>query len=533
MQLDNVVGPIRFQSQGSGDHVAIVQGGRALSYRELWHEIERFAALFGHIGVQPHERVGIFLENRPEAVIASLAAAAIGAIAVPMNWMLKPAQVQYILSHSDTRCLVTSFARLQVLAPMLEHAAPRIQVVSVDRLGSEIGGNMRTHLAPEFDTRGAGLPERAATIDEDAGLILYTSGSTGQPKGVLLSHRNLIQGACAVASYLRMGRDDRVLCAIPLGFDAGFNQVTSTLYSGGMVVLHNYTRPIEAVRCCEAFKVTGTTGVPPFWMDVGSVEWPEPTRRRLRYFATTGGPMPQPTLQRLRQLFANAEPYLMYGLTEAYRSTYLEPALVDERPGSIGKAIPNARISVRRADGTPCEPREIGELVHTGATVGLGYWNDPEATAKRFRSVEVECGGLRRRLPAVWSGDLAWQDEDGFLYFVGRNDAMIKTCGCRVSPTEVEEVVLASGLAREVVAVGLPDERRGQIIGIALAAAGDRPDEQTLRRDLLRHCRNTAPSYMVPELVVVAEALPRTPNGKFDREQCAAMLTGLLQAQVQ
>ncbi len=529
MQLNNFAGPLKSWADAAGDSVALLHAERSVSYSDLWREIRRFAAMFSQIGIRQGERVAIFLENRPETVIACLGAAAIGAIVVPMNWMLKPPQVKYILKHSAARCLVSSAPRLRLLAPALADLAPDMLFLSVDQRPPEATFAHRLHLAADFGSEPTGAPEFAPTIDEDPAVILYTSGSTGQPKGVLLSHRNMLQGAFSVACYLRMGRDDRVLCAIPLGFDAGLNQVTSTLFTGGTAVLHSYIHALEAVRCCEMFKVTGATGVPPFWMDLLDHPWSRAASGNMRYFATTGGPMPQPTLQSLRKLFPNAEPFLMYGLTEAYRSTYLDPALVDRYPGSVGKAMPNARVSVRRADGTLCAPREIGELVHIGPTVALGYWNDPEATAKRFRPIEVETGGLRRNLPAVWSGDLFWHDEDGFLYFVGRNDAMIKTSGFRVSPTEVEELVLGSGLAREAVALGLPDPKKGQVIGVCLSSSANAPDKQSLKDKVIRHCRTQAPGYMVPEVIFVADQLPRTPTGKFDRERCSEMLQHSLQ----
>lgn len=526
MQLNNLAGPLGFRAQIAPDSVALIHGEKKLTYAALWQEVARFATLFSEIGIDTGERVAVFLENRQETIAACAAAAAIGAIVVPINWMLRAPQVSHILRHCAATCLVSSAARLRMLATVLDTAEATPQLVSVDQVPPELDHALRRHRLEEFWAGSYAIPERAPTIDEDAALILYTSGSTGQPKGVLLSHRNMVNGAFAVASYLRMRPEDRILCATPMGFDAGFNQVTSTLFVGATAVLHNYTRPLEVVRCCDANEVTGATGVPPFWMDISAVDWPDRARKRLRYFANTGGQMPQSTLARLRALFVNAAPYLMYGLTEAYRSTYLNPALVEERPGSIGKAIPNARVSVRRADGSLCEPREIGELVHAGASVALGYWNDPEATAKRFHSLEIDCGGLRRSLPAVWSGDLVWQDEDGFLYFVGRNDAMIKSCGCRVSPTEVEDVALASGLAREAVAVGLPDLRRGQVIALALGGANT-SDEQKLKGGIIRHFRASAPGYMIPEIIVVTEQLPRTATGKFDRERCSEMLAAL------
>lgn len=524
MQLTNLAGPIRSAATTRADAVALLHEGEVLSFGELWDRTRQFGQLLAGLGIGPGERVGVFLENRPETIVAVLGAAAIGAIAVPMNWMLKAGQVRHILIHSAASCLVSSAARLRLLAPVLAEA-PLRHIVSVDQRPPELAGDARVLVSSSGDgAAGANLPDFFPTVDDDPAIILYTSGSTGLPKGVLLSHRNLLVGAFSVASYLRLSPEDRTFCAIPLGFDAGLNQVTSTLFSGGTAVLHSYTRAQEAVRCCVEARVTGATGVPPFWLDLAGHTWPAEARRGLRYFATTGGPLPRALLQDLRQLFPEATPYVMYGLTEAYRSTYLDPDLVDSRPGSIGKAIPNARVRVLQADGTSCEPREVGELVHIGGAVAIGYWNDPEATAARFRPVEVQDGGLRRALPAVWSGDLAWADEDGFLYFVGRNDAMIKTSGFRVSPTEVEDLVLESGLAREVVALGLPDPTKGQMVGVCLATTEAGTDPDGLRRSLLRHFRVAAPGYMAPDAVLVLDRLPRTPTGKFDRERCSEML---------
>jgi acyl-CoA synthetase (AMP-forming)/AMP-acid ligase II len=267
------------------------------------------------------------------------------------------------------------------------------------------------------------------------------------------------------------------------------------------------------VRLCERHRVTALTCVPPLWIQLVGQPWPAASTRHLRYFANTGGRMPQTTLARLRAIFPGARPFLMYGLTEAFRSTYLDPSEVDSRPESIGKAIPNAEILVVRPDGTPCEPYEHGEIVHRGALVALGYWNDPERTAQRFRPCpsagEPHPGGN-----AVWTGDLAYRDEDGFLYFVGRTDDMIKTSGYRVSPTEVEEVAYATGLVGEAVAFGVPDERLGQHIVLAVTGpAGDTCDTETLAKAL----RRDLPKYMRPKRIAVLPRLPRSANGKFDR----------------
>ena len=224
--------------------------------------------------------------------------------------------------------------------------------------------------------------------------------------------------------------------------------------------------------------------------------------------------MPKATLDRLRSIFPNAKPYLMYGLTEAFRSTYLDPSEVDRRPDSIGKAIPNAEILVVRPDGSLCAPGEQGELVHRGALVGMGYWNDPEKTAERYRPAPGREAGLRIPEMAVWSGDLVVRDDEGFLYFVGRNDEMIKTSGYRVSPTEIEEMAYDTGLVRDAVALGVEDPALGQHIVLIASPSANR---QLDTAELLAELKKRVPLYMVPKEIIVRDTLPRSPNGKFDR----------------
>jgi acyl-CoA ligase (AMP-forming) (exosortase A-associated) len=351
---------------------------------------------------------------------------------------------------------------------------------------------------------------------------LYTSGSTGKPKGVVLSHRNMIVGAESVSRYLRNTADDVILSALPLSFDAGFSQLTTGFAVGAHVILLNYLLPGDLVKLCAKHKVTGLTCVPPLWLQIADLDWPAEAAASMRYFANTGGRMPKATLDRLRTIFPQAAPYLMYGLTEAFRSTYLDPAQVDQRPDSIGKAIPNAEIVVVRPDGTRCEPGEQGELVHRGALVALGYWGDPLRTAERFKPAPGTRPEWRTPELAVWSGDTVVADEEGYLYFVGRRDEMIKTSGYRVSPTEVEEVAYDSGLVKDAVALGVPDTRMGQRIVLLATAASEDLDPKVL----LGYMRSKLPLYMVPASVEVRRRLPRSPNGKFDRNLLKAELGG-------
>jgi acyl-CoA synthetase (AMP-forming)/AMP-acid ligase II len=288
-------------------------------------------------------------------------------------------------------------------------------------------------------------------------------------------------------------------------------------------VLLNYLLPRDVLDALKKERVTGLTAVPPLWIQLAQLKWPDGVDEHLRYIANTGGRMPRETLAQLRRHLPRTKPFLMYGLTEAFRSTYLPPSEVDRRPDSIGKAIPNAEILVLREDGASCEPNEPGELVHRGALVGMGYWNDAEKTAERYRPLASGVAGREQGLVlpeiAVFSGDTVRMDEEGFLYFVGRRDEMIKTSGYRVSPTEVEEALYATRRVGEAAAFGIAHASLGQVIVVSVTPL---PGESVDVDALLAQCRRDLPAYMVPAIVDVrSESLPRNPNGKINRRALA------------
>jgi acyl-CoA ligase (AMP-forming) (exosortase A-associated) len=495
--------------------IALTYGKQSLSYGDLQEAISRFANGLIGLGLQRGERVGIYLEKRFETVIASFGAPAAGGVFVPLNPLLKPEQVGYILRDCNVRVLVTSPERLVLLQPVLSECHDLRQVVVVDaKADLPAAGTLSCHRWDEL----LAVPPRAGhrVIDTDVLAILYTSGSTGKPKGVVLSHRNMVAGAKSVASYLENRAGDTLLAALPLSFDAGFSQLTTAFHSGARVVLLNYLLPRDVLKALEREKVTGLTAVPPLYIQLSQLEWPATITEHLRYFANTGGRMPRETLAALRARLPKTKPFLMYGLTEAFRSTFLPPDEVDRRPDSIGKAIPNAEILVLREDGTPCAPNEPGELVHRGALVGMGYWNDPEKTAERYKPLPGREAGLVIPELAVFSGDTVRKDEEGFLYFVGRRDEMMKTSGYRVSPTEVEEILYGTKLVGECVAFGVEHATLGQAIQvIATPPAGSALDVDAL----LAECKACMPAYMVPAGIDVRSGpLPRNPNGKIDRK---------------
>jgi acyl-CoA ligase (AMP-forming) (exosortase A-associated) len=492
----------------SGDAPALTFREDTVSYAELWQGVQSAAGGLGRLGLSRGDRVAVYLDKRIETVTAIFATSAADGVFVPVNPVLRARQVAHILADCDARILVTTAERLDTLRGELEQVKSLERVILVG--GTAAGAGYAVTSWEDLTAEAAPRPN--AAIDTDMAAILYTSGSTGKPKGVVLSHRNLLVGAESVSHYLEMTAEDVVLSALPLSFDAGFSQLTTSFAVGAHVVLVNYLLPRDVVRLCARHHVTGLTCVPPLWIQLVQQAWPEEAGRRLRYFANTGGRMPKTTLDSLRAIFPAARPYLMYGLTEAFRSTFLDPAEIDRRPDSIGKAIPNAEILVVHPDGSPCEPGEEGELVHRGALVAMGYWNDPQRTAERFRPLPGVEGAPSTEL-AVWSGDSVVRDEEGFLYFVGRADEMIKSSGYRVSPTEVEEVAYGTGLVRDAVALGVPDSQLGQRIVLMVSPAGDNLDPAALKALL----KKELPLYMLPRDVVVRPELPRSPNGKFDR----------------
>ncbi len=510
---------ILFAAERDAAAPALTLGNTTLNYGELHNAVTRFANGLLNFGLQRGERVAIYLEKRFETVIASFGTPAAGGVFVPLNPLLKAEQVGYILRDCNVRMLVTSPERIALLKDTLPACHDLRHIVVLDSVDSPITINGLTTI------RWSNLLDAPPAIghrviDTDMLGILYTSGSTGKPKGVVLSHRNMVAGAKSVASYLENRPDDTLLAALPLSFDAGFSQLTTAFHAGARVVLLNFLLPRDVLKAIEREKVTGLTAVPPLYIQLTQLNWPESITEHLRYFANTGGRMPRETLEALRRHLPRTKPFLMYGLTEAFRSTFLPPEEVDRRPDSIGKAIPNAEILVLREDGSPCGPNEPGELVHRGALVGMGYWNDPEKTAERYKPLPVHAPGREAGLVlpeiAVFSGDTVRMDEEGFLYFIGRRDEMMKTSGYRVSPTEVEEVLYATKLVGECVAFGVDDDRLGHAIQvIATPPEGSHLDPNAL----LAECRVRMPAYMVPSGIEVREGpLPRNPNGKIDRK---------------
>lgn len=491
---------------------ALCHGSTRWTYATLADEVGRTAHCLRQAGILRYQRVAIFLEKRPEAVAAMFGASLAGAVFVPVNPLLKPEQLAHILQDCNVSQLVISAERLQAVASVLPLCPDLTDILLIGEQSEVVPAPCRIHRWDERPQRHAqgGWP---TPIDSDMAAILYTSGSTGRPKGVVLSHRNLVAGAASVAGYLENSRDDRILCALPLSFDYGLSQLTTAFLAGACAVLLNYLLPRDILSAIREEAITGLAAVPALWLQLARADWSG--CRSLRYLTNSGGAMPRAVLDALRGALPDTRIYLMYGLTEAFRSTFLPPAELERRPDSIGKAIPNAEVLVLRPDGSVCDADEPGELVHRGALVALGYWNDPETTAERFRPWQA-AAGLCLPESAVWSGDTVRRDAEGFLYFVGRSDDMIKVSGYRISPLEVEEVAYLCAGVGEALAFGVAHPAWGQAVVLLVSASPGLPlSQETVRQ----HCRQHLPAYMVPaHIAVVPDALPRNPNGKLDRK---------------
>lgn len=487
------------------ERTAIVEGEREYSYGALREAVETLAARLRAAGVERGDRVGILLPKSFDECVAIFAASRVDAVFVPINPSLTPPQVLHILRDCGARALVTT--------PDIAQRVGTETLASLPALAVLMAG------APHIATASL---TTARSIGEDLAAILYTSGSTGSPKGVMLSHRNLLAGTRIVRTYLEIGPEDRILSVLPFSFDYGLNQLLTAVEQGATLVLLTFRLGDEIVRALAQHRITGLAGVPTIWAFLTRAA-PSLTRTELphlRYITNSGGAVPSATVKRLRELLPTTRVFLMYGLTEAFRSTFLPPEELDRRPTSIGKAIPESEIFLVRADGQRPAPGEPGILVHRGPTVSLGYWNRPEDTARVLRPNPFRSpteGGET----VCYSGDLAIQDDEGFLYFVGRDDAMIKSAGFRISPTEVEETLMAAGGFRHVAVIGLPDEWVGQKVHAVAVAATDAIDTAAI----LKQAAVKLPPYMVPKQIELVEALPTTPNGKVDYKRLVAERT--------
>jgi acyl-CoA synthetase (AMP-forming)/AMP-acid ligase II len=446
-------------------------------------------------GLARGDRVAIMIHRGAEAAAAFFGVLAAGGIAVNVNETLRSRQVRHIIRHSGARFLIST--------DELRRGLPVDDELGVGTL--EISAEIRAAMSP------------VKVVRDDVALIIYTSGSTGLPKGVTLSHGNLRAGVDSVVEYLELERTDRIASLLPFSFDYGLNQLLCAVFCTATLVVERSPIPIRIVHTLRDKRVTVLPAVPPLWLQLlASPAFRAEPLPDLRIMTNTGGKIPRSAVTELLASQPDARLFLMYGLTEAFRSTYLDPSRAAAKPGSIGQAIPGAEVIVLGEDGAEAAPGEVGELVHRGPTVALGYWDDAEATRLRYGPNPLRPTGAPPTEQVVHSGDLVYRDEDGDLFFVGRRDKMIKTLGYRVSPDEVVDVLHASGEVQDSVVTAEPDTTAGSriVAYVVLADGGD------LDR-LWAYVGRELPHYLQPARIEVRSELARTSSGKHDASATA------------
>jgi acyl-CoA ligase (AMP-forming) (exosortase A-associated) len=506
---------------------AVVDGAAEYTYEDLERQSGSLGAALAQAGVEKGDRVGVFMEKSWEATVAMLAASRAGAAYVNINPLFKAPQVGYLARDCDIRVVIADSPKLETLEPgTFETAFYK---------GEEpTSGAAKSSTDVAEALQGDDAPEGEGRVSEvDLGTILYTSGSTGMPKGVAWSQRNLVVGAQIVTTYLKNTAEDRILSALPFNFDAGMSQFTTSLRVGATLFLQRSRLPGDLLKALRRHEITGVTGVPPLWALLlrGTKAIEQEPLTHLRYLANTGGRIPQANLEELKRLLTGlggTEIYLMYGLTEAFRSTYLDPDEIHrsspERGWCIGQAIPDTEIFVVDENGRECAPDEVGELVHRGPTVAMGYWGNEEATRKAYRPNPLAPPELLDVERVVYSGDLAKRDEEGYLYLLGRNDAMIKNQGFRLSPEEVENLLIASGLVDEACAFGVENPDMGQDV-IAVISLKDGDADGKAVDSVREYAIKNGPPYMIPREILVWDELPKTGSGKIDRKGISSAYT--------
>jgi len=488
---------IRLNLDADADRVALISEEEVVTYAALARRAEAIAGGLYALGVRPGDVVAIHLLKSIDEAIAQFAVQRLGAVHAGVYDRCTEAQLRRTIR--DYRAVALS-AEPRRAAALADRPEPSLRAVIARGPSGDL---------PRLDALSGEAPPCPARPGALAALFT-TSGSTGLPKGVMHCHEGLLTCGRNVATYLRYQPDERPLGLSPFSFHYGFSQMTSAFSVGGSVAVPKVTLPPEVLRTIEALGATGLAGVPMTWASlVGAQEEVPRALPTFRYLTSGGGKMDEGLLERLPRAFPHTRIHLLYGMTEALRSTHLPPERYPEKTGAMGLPVPGVEVYVVNDRGDLCGPGEVGELVHRGAHIALGYWDRPEASAEKFRPCPALGLGDER---VCFSGDLVWRDEDDVLWFKSRADELIKTSGFRVGPQEIEEAALGSGLVELVVAFGGPDPLLGQVVEVIVTTPGDAPLDATALR---RHCRRALPTYMVPRRIHHwTGPLPTTATGK-------------------
>lgn len=510
----NIGESLKYSADMYPEHIAVsTTNSVGMSFGSLEDKSNRLAKILISCNIHKGDRVGIFTSKSPEQVIGIYGVAKAGGVFVLLNHKLKKDQIVYVCNNCNIKLLITDSICIQIAGNNICSETSVEKVILTDKSSAQ---DNTAFCCFEDALNIEMLPgELPKVIGEDTASIIYTSGSTGKPKGVVVTHRNIIDGADIVSRYLGLCEKDRVLSLLPFSFDYGLNQVISSIKYGAQIYLSDFVFEMDVFNAIQEFKITGLAGVPTIWIKLANFPYSKNFNvSSLRYITNSGGKISKNYVYKLIEMFPRTDIYLMYGLTESFRSTFLLPSIVKEKPESIGRAIPNVEIYILNAKGQLCKPGEKGEIVHRGALISQGYWDNPEATDKIIRHIKLPNMPIKEKV--VFSGDEGYLDEDGDLYFLGRKDEMIKSSGYRISPTEIEEVLYGEPGVEGAVAWGVEDVELGQRIKVVIQT---RLDVQEITDRIKRLCAVKLPVYMQPHLFEVTSSMPITSSGKIDRSK--------------
>ncbi|MBN1543364.1 AMP-binding protein [candidate division KSB1 bacterium] len=497
-------------AQRQPDKIALKCDGHSYSYGQLYRFVNRLARQLVARGIERGDRVVIYIDNGMPAIVSIFAVLTAGAVFSVINCSTKPEKLEFILNHSKARALICDAETAQ----SMQQRRDRLEHLSLCCMAGN--KNTKTSFEPAIHlqsiiARGAQTPPHIPVIDMDLAALIYTSGSTGLPKGVMMTHRNIDSAASSIIHYLQNQPDDVVLNVLPLSFDYGLYQVLMTFKFGGTLILEkSFAYPYQTLTLLNREKVTGFPIVPSMaaiLLQMREIERQDFTR--VRYISNTGAHLPCEHIARLRRIFPRARIYAMYGLTECKRVSYLPPAMLNRKPGSVGRGMPNEEVYLVDESGNRLPPGSTGELVVRGANVMQGYWQDPEETDKRLRP-----GGRYPWEKVLYTGDLFRMDKDGYLYFIARKDDIIKSRGEKVSPKEIENVIYRIPQVAEAAVVGIPDAVLGEAIkAFVVPIRGSELDSNQIKR----HCAAHLENFMVPQQVEICSELPKTTSGKIKK----------------
>lgn len=496
----------------SPDKIALVCDGSQFSYGELDKMANRLAHALREQGVQRGDRVVLCLANSVELVVGIFAAMKAEGVFVVIYATTKTAKLLGLVRDCRATALILPAGR-RAAADSICAGAPSVKcTVLTGKPGGQEPNPPGRYL--HYDTIQAAYPDSQPAchlIDQDLACLIYTSGSTGLPKGVMSGHNNVVFAASSIISYLKNQPEDIVFNGLPLSFDYGLYQLLMVFKFGGTLVLErSITYPAQILKLLEKEKVTGLPGVPTLFAILLQMDLSPYDLSSLRYISNTAAALPTRHIRAIREKFNGVTLYSMYGLTETKRTLYLPPAQLDIRPDSVGIAIPGTEVWIEDQAGNRLGANLVGELVIRGGHVMRGYWDNPQATAARYRP------GLTEGERHFYSGDLFYRDEEGYHYFVGRKDDMIKSRGEKVSPQEIEKVLYDLPGIAEAAVIGVADPLLGQAIKAFIV-----PVDGTIlsEKEVLRHCRAHLEDYLVPQLIEFREALPKNLNGKIQKSE--------------